>query len=596
MLKLSQAALLAAILSTGIGAVSAQDLSLADNESWTDIIGDDGVDAGFSYSLSIPTVRAINSSMDEAALREALSGKILEHADELATLNATSITIPQLTLTYTTPGYGGPNTETLSYSDIVFDQVSNGVATIVTMGGGKMSSLAMSQEIGSFTMKDFDIGSLLAVFTPVASRPGAEMRTLYSSSETTGQKLSSDLFSCDIGGTKGGAVRARPPKVSFQDFAAAAERMNKIGTGEPEAEDFRLVIAFGADVLQAFEYDASSFSGLNCSGKGLDEKPFAIKLGPLQSGGLKGGKLSEITFGGLSIGSGDGEMSLGSGTFKALDFSGPIKTIEAAIAEITPQWFETNWRRLIPSWDGFALADLSVDVPDENLPGGRVKLDLASLDLTLADYINGIPSKLSSSAKGLVVPFAETSTNPQIVTLLGYGINGVDLGYDLSASWDGTSKTIRIDKIGVQGAGMGTLAIAATIGNAAEQIFAIDNNVALAALMGVTVKDLKIDVADTGLGNVAWPILAGQQGVDATSFRQKMAATAEGFAIALLGSTDTARQLGVALSNFVLGTAGSVSISIVANDPLGLPIPLLMQASENPAVLGSQVTITGTGQ
>ena len=148
----------------------------------------------------------------------------------------------------------------------------------------------------------------------------------------------------------------------------------------------------------------------------------------------------------------------------------------------------------------------------------------------------------------------------------------------------------------VTGEDLGSFAIAAVIGNAADQLFAIDPNVALAASMGVTVKNITVDVTDDGLGDLLVPMLAAQQNVDAATFRTQMAGVGEGAALQMLGSTDAARQLGAAIGSFIGGTAKALSINIAAKDPAGLPVPVLMQASENPTVLTTAVDVTGTAK
>lgn len=594
LLKISQAALVAATLMLAAPATGAlaQDTAPAVNEHWNEVF-----DAGFSYSLSIPTVLAVGSSMSEAALRDALTGKFLEHADELSALTATSITIPEISVTYSTSStYGSPVSQTISYKDIVFANIKDGVAATATLGSGETISPEMTQTIGTTTLKDFDIGATLAFFTG-GGEAGSEMQTIYSSSTGAGQKITSAVFSCEIGESSSGGLRMRPLKLSFARFIEISNKMAVVD-GQPakvSPEDLRDYVGFIADLFHAFEYDPGTFGGFSCSGSGPDGRPFTVSLGSAATDGYLDGALRAITLKDFKLTADDGNVSLGSTVFKPLDFKPWIKALESNIDEVNPEWLSRNWRLLVPAWDGFAFSGLAVDVPDTNVPGGRVNVKVADFDLSLSNYINGIPSQISSFAKEVDVPFPETSTDPQIGMLMAAGMKGVNLGYDLNAHWDAATKSIVIGNIGVSGKDLGSLAVAANIGNAAEQIFALDTDAAMASLMGVTVKNLKIDLTDTGMSDIAIPIIAGQQGADPVSFRKQMAGTAEGVVIALLGSTDSARQLGAALSNFINGTAGSVSISVVAKDPLGLPIPLLMQASQNPQLLGDQVTITGSG-
>jgi hypothetical protein len=72
-----------------------------------------------------------------------------------------------------------------------------------------------------------------------------------------------------------------------------------------------------------------------------------------------------------------------------------------------------------------------------------------------------------------------------------------------------------------------------------------------------------------------------------------MAGVAEGAALQLLGSTDAARALGVAVGDFLSGKSKSVSINVAAKDPNGITVPMLMRASNDPTVLASAVDITG---
>jgi hypothetical protein len=64
----------------------------------------------------------------------------------------------------------------------------------------------------------------------------------------------------------------------------------------------------------------------------------------------------------------------------------------------------------------------------------------------------------------------------------------------------------------------------------------------------------------------------------------------------LLGSTDSARQLGVAIGDFVTGKASALTINIASKDPNGVAFPLLMAATEDPTVLAGQVDVTGSAE
>jgi hypothetical protein len=116
----------------------------------------------------------------------------------------------------------------------------------------------------------------------------------------------------------------------------------------------------------------------------------------------------------------------------------------------------------------------------------------------------------------------------------------------------------------------------------------------MAASMEVTLKNVKLDVADAGLGDKLVPLMA--QGADPATFRAQLAGQAEGLAIAMLGSTDQARALGTALSDFVKGDKKALTVNVASKDPAGLPVPVLMQASDDPTILAPRLDITGSAQ
>ena len=180
--------------------------------------------------------------------------------------------------------------------------------------------------------------------------------------------------------------------------------------------------------------------------------------------------------------------------------------------------------------------------------------------------------------------------------LLALGITRVNLGFDLSAAWDKATQTVNVDKVALIGKDLGSVAVAAVIGNAAEQLFDPDANVMQAAAMGVTLKSLKLDLTDAGLGDKVVPMFAAQQNMDVATFRSQIAGVAAGTALQLVGATDAGKALSDAVASFVTGTTKSVDVTITSKDPAGIPTPVLMQAGDDPTVLSSAVTITGASQ
>lgn len=616
MLKISKAALLAAALSltavpaAGLLTASSANAALAttnvqqghDESSSSSEPSSPSPETttsttGFSSSLSIPTITAVDSSMDEAALRDALSGGFGKHVDEIARLNATSITIPEITLTMnvTADGIDAPVTTTMSYKDVVLSNVKNGVAESASVGSAESTSPSGSFKFGKVSMAALDFGSFLALYSFVPNGGDEAMKTLYKNLSFEGGSFESPEASCSFGKVSADEFQARPLKVSFAAMMAAAQEMDAAKGSTPPAEAVTTFVTFLTDVFQAFKSTPLSLDGLNCSGKGNDGKPFEFKIGGITMDGYAPGVYPAISIKDVSIGSGPDSISVAAATFKSTDLSQPIKAVQDNTSNLSPDWFEKNYRKLIPAFAGFSFSGLAMDIPDSEHPGERIKANIGDFDLSLSDYFNGIPTRISSKASGVVVPLPENSTDDSVKMLMALGITKVNVGFDFDASWDKATQSINIGKVAVSGVDLGSFSLASVIGNAAEQLFDVDPNVQQAAGLNVTVKSITLDTKDDGLGDKLVPTLAQQQGVsDPAAFRTQMAGMAEGAALQMLGSTDAARALGVAVGNFISGKAKTLSINIAAKDPNGVAIPLLMQASNDPTALVNTVDITGS--
>ena len=602
-LKISKAALLAAVLSLSVTpAILAQDSSSSSAEENT--LGRDtpnthsdttDTQSSLSSQVTIPTVTAVDSSMDEAALRDALTGGFSKHVDELAKLSATSITIPEIVLTMSTKVGDTTATSTVSYKDLVLSNVKNGVAESASVGSAVSQTADGTFTFGKMSTGLLDIGGILALYQMVPGGADQPMKPIYKDFTWEGAKFETPEVSCDVGKIHTDEFDARPLKVSFAELTDAGKQMEEVQTGAtPPPEALGKVITFLTDVFQAFKSTPTVIGAINCSGKNKDGKDFMLGLGGVQMDGFTPGSYPAISLSDLTIAADDGHITLKSGTFKSIDFSQPIATLKEAGTEVAPAWLEKNWRRIIPAWGGMSLSGLSVDVPDEKNPGERVQVELADFDLSLSDYLNGIPTKISSSAHGVNVPLPPDSDDDTAKMLKAIGITKINANYELSASWDKASQTVKVDKVSVSGNDLGSIMLTALIGNATEQLFDPDPQIEQAASMGVTVKNITLTAADDGLGDKIVPMLAEQQHADPATYRTQLAGIAEGAALQMLGSTDAARALGVAVGNFLAGKAKSVSINVAAKDPNGVTVPMLMQAGNNPAVLASAVDITGS--
>jgi hypothetical protein len=557
--------------------------------------------APFAFELKVPSVTAIDSSMSEDQIKDVFTSNFLSHADQLATLNATSITIPELSLVFTVDGVGG-GTSTVTYRDIVLDNVKDGLAAKLSVGSCESVSHGETTTYSAISADNFDMKRLLEFTGIVKGDPSAPLKPIYTAGASNGTTQSGPLYSCSFGGSSTATLEARPVGTTLADVLGVIEKFK--GADEPPPEALDVIVGYAIDIFRGFRGGAGTVGAIDCNVPG--DTPVSVKLAGATTSNFEPGIYPEIKVGAISVDAGEmGNGSLGEFVLRPIDFNPTLDALESAAGQLSEAWFDANWRLLIPSWQGLSFSNFAIDAttpaapadPATGMPARkseRIEAKVANFDLALGNYLLGIPTDVSLSASGVEIPLPEDATDPQIMTLLAAGLTGVNMGFDAAAKWDEAAKAIKVSKLAISAVDLGSMSISANIGNATEQLFAVDPNVAMASGFALTVKDVTINVTDDGLGAIVWPLAAAEQGqTDVAAYRTQMAGFAEGLAIQLIGPTDAARQLGAALAEFVTGGKGEITINIKSKDPNGLPMAMFIAAQNDPSILAGQVDITG---
>jgi hypothetical protein len=552
------------------------------------------ITTGTGYALTIPTVEATGTNLTEAQIRRIFTGDFAGTADALAELDAGSIRIPEITLSYDIPKSVGEGTEkaTVVYRDIEITDIVDGVARSAAIGSSSVeggSDVTMS--FGRMATGTFDIGGLLAFYGLSTPTNSDEFKTLYADFAFDGATMAGPGFSCEIGGATLADFKARPLKVSFTDFSELMATIDPEATTLPPDVTRRL-IDFYIDILTAFDSTPTQGDGFKCSGKD-NESAILVTGGAIEMGGFKPGIYPHFAMNDLNFdvtGPEAGSIALGNFTWKQMDFSAPIAALKAAPAELTEAWFTENWRKLVPAIDGLSLANLVVDVPDPENKDSRVKASAGGFDISLANYVNGIPSRIGVTTSNVKITVPEEEAG---MMLRAFGIAEVDLSQDLQLHWDQAAQTIVIDTLSIDAAELGAVKLSAVLGNATPELFSADNNIALVASMGLTLKQLKVDLDDRGVSSLVMAVAAAEENQDPTVMRIGIAGLAQAAVLGFIGTTPEAMAASEEIAAFIK-TRPQVSVTLTAKDEAGLALPLLMAATENPAALAGQITIAAT--
>ncbi len=546
------------------------------------------------HAVTIPSVEAINSTISDDVLTAILSGDIADHADELAGLNATSITVPEILVSVSSTSGDDSYQTSITLTDLVLTDIVDGIAGAVTLGGIDMTTDKTSASFGTMSAANFNIGQLLAVYGLVdTGRTGIE--TIYTDFSSIGGSLTGEDIDCDIGAAGGAEFKARPLKTSFLDMMAIAQAME----GEPDDIDPAMIGQIArmyADIFTAFETSEITFEGISCEGFDDDGAAISVGLDGMVMGPMSPGIYPSFSMDGFSIVmEEDGALSLDNLTIKPTDLNNIVALLENLPDDVDEAWFDANARLLVPAMEGLSFAGFAMDVPDPDGGDYRIKASISAFDLSLANYINGIPSDLDISLDNVRATLPD-SDDEAIEQLRALGITELDASLRFAAAWDEATSTIDIREISASGVDLASVTLAGTIANAGADLFSLDENEALMAGMGVALKALDMRLVDAGLADLILSVAAAEQGGSPEQLRLIYADLAKGTIIGVLAGVADAAKLGDAVSTFVSGAAKTLEIGITAKDDPGIGMMDVMAAEEDPSSLLGKVNITAVSK
>ncbi|MGV8951284.1 MAG: hypothetical protein ACOH2M_09300 [Cypionkella sp.] len=558
-----------------------------------------GVTAPPKFSVEVADIDAVDSNVDDETLRSIFAGDVVDNADALAGLTATSITVPDITVSFSSTIDGKPQSGELTLTDLVLDDVEDGVAASVSLGGIELSSNQnVSGSFGTISAANFDIGGMLGLYGLVEASDSTAFSPIYSDFAAEGGSMQIEQVACNIGPVSVAEFKARPLKTNFAEMMALSQSLEASGEAEqPSPEVIGKVLRMYADIFTAFESSPVVYGGFDCKGTDDTGTPLDFAIAGMTMDGLKPGFYPSITMDGFRMTVPDaGDISIGSLGFKAMDLSGPIAALENAPVAIDQAWLESNVRALIPAFAGFSIADFKMDFANPEAAGTRIKASIGAFDLSLADYFNGIPTSLSTTGSKIMYDLPADSGDEQINQLIALGIKSVDFGFGIKAAWDQAANAINIEDISIDGVDLARIGLSGTIGNATQALFDENADTSLAAAMAVVIKNLKVDVVDAGLSDIVLAAVSATQGADAATMRPIYAGLAEGTIIGMLAGAAEAQKVGKAVNAFITGDAKALTIEMTAKDPAGLGLADFMAAEDNPTVLIGKTNITATAK
>lgn len=552
----------------------------------------EGAEYELSHTVSIPTIDAVDSTISESVLKEIFSGEVAGNAEALSTLDASSITVPEIEILVHATSDEEDFETIVTLTDLVMNNVADGVAESISLATIHLSSDDIMMSYGPTSISNFDIGAVLGVFGLAASDGSEEMKTLYTDLVAEGGTLEADDISCTFGNTTSEYVRARPLRTSFADIAAAA---NALEEGPDDIETFGPFMRFNADMLTAFESGEMHFEGLDCQGVDEDGQEIAFSIDGINVGEKVGMTAPPYSVDGLNVSvENQVNISIDNFTVKSADMSEMVAALANAPDTADEAWFEENSRAMLPAMKGFSLTGLDVDVL--GLDEGPVTFSVGEIDLTLGDYINGLPSLVDSRGADIHFPLPESIDDEQIQLLRSLGITEFNGGFRFAAAWDEASEKINVEEISVTGTDLASIVLSGTLANAGISLFDRDMDVAEAAAMEMALKLVDLTLEDHGLSDLLLKIVAVDSSSQPAEMRARFADLAEDTVVETLVGVANAADMGKAVNTFISGAARTLNIVMEARNDPGLSAEDMTIAEDDPASLLDKVNLSVTAK
>jgi hypothetical protein len=567
---------------------------------------------GALYQATIPTVEVVDGNLTEAEIRDLFQLETVDDLTRWAKITAKSVNIPEITVTYTLPT-GATETstidETVTYRGITLADVVDGVAANTTIAGADVVANAegadggvINMTFGEMTSAAFDIGGMLGLYgIGGAAATDGTMKQIYADFTFAGGSFTATgsgkpEFKCDFGPAAAGKFMARPLKTSLTELAEVITRLEEQqkadSSATPAPADIKKLVGFYTDLLTAFATDPMHMDGFDCSGiDPTTNSPVKITTAGIEVKGFEPAIYPDFSLKGFNFEGADAKVGFGDFTWKKMDLHGPIDVLNAA-ETLDEAWFTANWRKLIPSMDGLSFSDVTFDIPGEG-GGPRTKGSAGLFDITLGKYINGLPSEIAVALDDATFPLPpELAAGPAAPALAARGVTEITSDTHVKLHWDEASNTIIVDELLSDADEFFRIAIKGTIGNATPALFGNDENAALAASMGLTVKELTVDIEDRGFYGLVLAISSAEGGQPMQATRTALSGMVQGMTLAILGSSETSLAAVGELGKFLSGANSKVSITLTAKDGAGLSLGDLAALEKDPTVLAGKVDVT----
>ncbi|MCA0405336.1 MAG: hypothetical protein LCH39_04210 [Proteobacteria bacterium] len=575
---------------------------------FSEAIGDVEATTAFG-SVALKGVKTVNANLTKDDVIAALKGDLAL----LSKLNAEAVTAESLIWVQK-----GVTSNSTTYEALEARAIKAGViGTLVSAKGTSIGRKGEKQETHTtfegVSVEALDVPLMVRWFVESDPEGKAELKSLHGAYVIKSMKVAMEGANVDFGAFTFAGSKVRPARRSVNSLiadlqtyseqnkakeeAAKAPAAPQDGKPAPEApkeakkpDEAKLFLAL-LDLFSSFEVGKGAIEGIKISAK----EP--------KNDGPSGGEVRKITFGGgamgglgmegMSITGNDGSMSIGKvdmrGDLTALFMVGADKAMRASADTLTPADKELQdvirarlAKTPLPDLS-FGIENVSGDFPNQKgkPEAGRLAFTLGRFALTSGGFVSVTPTRFDYLLEKLDVPLPKDSRDATAIALREMGMERINLGARVTASWNEATQGLTIKEISTDVAQLARLAINGEIGNVPRAFFE-DPKTNWPSAMGATINSLVIDVENKGgLAKLA-DIAAREQKKTGEQMRKEFATIAPLLIAGVLAGHPDSGKVAQAVADFIRNL-NSLHLKVTAAGPNGIVLTDLVTASSNPA-------------
>lgn len=565
-------------------------------------------------SVALKGVKTVNSSLSKDDVIAALKGDL----GQLAKLSAEALTADSLTWVQK-----GVNSTTTTYEAIEARSIKAGVVGTMVSAKGTSDGRAGEKRETHTTFEGVSVQALdvpLMVRWFVESDPEgkAEFKSLHGAYLIKSMKVAVEGANVDIGPVSFSSSKVRPARRSLNSLiadlqvyseqtkaketatkedAAKAPAAPQDGKTAPDApkeakkpDEAKLFLAL-LDLFSSFEVGQGSVDGIKVTA--TDPKNEGPSSGEVRKMTFGGGALGGFAMEGMSITGNDGSMSIGKidmrGDLTTLFMVGADKAMRASADTLTPadkELQEVIRGRLAKTPLGdlsFGVENVSGDFPNQKgkPEAGRLAFTLGRFALVSGGFVAVTPTRFDYLLEKLDVPLPKDSRDATAVALREMGMDRINLGARLTASWNEATQGLSVKEISVDVAQLARFAINGEIGNVPRAFFE-DPKTNWPSAMGATINALVMDVENRGGLAKLTDVIARQQKKTGEQMRKEFASIAPLLIAGVLAGHPDSGKVAQAVADFIRNL-NSLHLKMTAAGPNGIVLTDLATASRNPA-------------